>query len=73
MANQDNAPTAHGVLRFGPPQRLGYWGEHPDFTEEDWKYEVACGDTREGYWDWVHDQLEALKEQGNMESERQSG
>ncbi len=35
----------------------GYWGNHPQFPLADWKYEVACGDTRTGYWDWIAAQL----------------
>lgn len=31
----------------------GYWGEHPDHTVGDWKYEVANEETRLGYWQWV--------------------
>jgi hypothetical protein len=31
----------------------GYWGKHRGgWTVEDWQYEVANGDTREGYWEW---------------------
>lgn len=37
----------------------GVWGAHPDHPVEDWQYEVANGDTRLGYWDWVAAQLEA--------------
>ena len=31
----------------------GYWEEHPVYLVADWKYEIANGDTREGYWEWV--------------------
>lgn len=31
----------------------GIWGEHPDHEVSDWEYEVANGDTRLGYWEWV--------------------
>ncbi len=31
----------------------GIWSEHPDYPAADWQYEVANGDTRLGYWDWV--------------------
>lgn len=33
----------------------GYWKEHPDHPVEDWKYEVINDDTRQGYWEWVHE------------------
>ena len=36
----------------------GVWDEHPDYPVSDWKYEVACNDTRLGYWDWVAHQGE---------------
>lgn len=36
----------------------GWWGEHPGFPVSDWLYEVANGDTRLGYWEWVKAQLE---------------
>lgn len=31
----------------------GLNGEHPDYPEAQWQYEVGEGDTRRGYWDWV--------------------
>jgi hypothetical protein len=37
----------------------GFWGEHPGFPVEDWRNDVANGDTRMGYWEWVAAQLEA--------------
>lgn len=30
----------------------GYWQEHPEYTAEDWMYDVSNGDTRRGYWQW---------------------
>jgi hypothetical protein len=33
--------------------RGGAWGEHPDYPVASWMYEVANGDTRSGYWNWV--------------------
>ena len=37
--------------------RYGHWGVHPDFPRADWQYEVANGDTRLGYWEWVASKL----------------
>jgi hypothetical protein len=37
----------------------GYWGEHPKYPVEDWRYQVANNETRQGYWEWCLD----LKEQ----------
>ena len=36
----------------------GTWGEFPEHPVDDWKYEVANGDTRLGYWTWVANKLE---------------
>lgn len=33
--------------------------ENPTFPLEDWQYEVANGDTRLGYSDWLHHRIEA--------------
>lgn len=35
----------------------GYWGAHPDYRPEDWQLEVANGDCRRGYWEWVEAQI----------------
>lgn len=43
----------------------GVWGEHPDHPLEDWRYEVANDDTRQGYWDWVAKRVE--EEQSDKE------
>jgi hypothetical protein len=32
---------------------LDPWADCSDYPREDWKYEVANGDTSLGYWDWV--------------------
>lgn len=37
----------------------GIWGEHPLHKVADWQLEVANGDTRAGYWDWVISELES--------------
>lgn len=36
----------------------GYWGVHPHFGLEDWRYEVENNYTRCGYWDWVYNRIE---------------
>jgi hypothetical protein len=35
------------------------WGENAAWPRTDWHYEVANGDTNQGYWDWVTHQREA--------------
>jgi len=37
-----------------------HWDDHDDFPPEDWQYEVANGDTRLGYIDWVNHQIEMV-------------
>ena len=32
---------------------ISHWEDDPQFSSEDWKYEVANGDTRLGYREWV--------------------
>jgi hypothetical protein len=34
-------------------KKFEYWGEHPDHSISDWKYEIENDHTRLGYWDWV--------------------
>ena len=38
--------------------KWGHWGFDPAHPFEDWQGEVANGDTRLGYWDWVAVQKE---------------
>ena len=35
----------------------GHEGEHPHYRLAPWQIEVAAGDTRCGYWDWVFNQI----------------
>lgn len=35
-----------------------HWAEHPTYPLEDWRYEVANDDTRQGYRDWLYNRLE---------------
>ena len=32
-------------------------GEHPRFTRDDWRDEVAAEDTDLGYWDWTFNKV----------------
>lgn len=34
-------------------EEVDFWSSDPDFPVSDWQYEVANGDTRIGYWEWV--------------------
>lgn len=46
MAKQKWTPESH-------------WDHPPDFPVNDWMYEVANDNTRQGYVDWVNSQLDA--------------
>jgi hypothetical protein len=37
----------------------GYWGDHPNYPSDEWQDEIANGDTRLGYWEWVAKQLDS--------------
>lgn len=37
---------------------MSMWNDDPDFPPSDWQSEVANGDTRMGYRDWVAGQRE---------------
>ena len=37
----------------------GYWGGHPDYPVDDWKYQVANSETRQDYWEWVLGSMDA--------------
>lgn len=37
----------------------GFWGQHPQWPDSDWRTEVQNGDTRLGYWEWVANQIDA--------------
>lgn len=53
---EDWSLNAHDLCsKYGP------WGSHPEFPATDWRREVADGDTRLGYWDWVECQIEELE------------
>ena len=34
-------------------EEYGWWNEHPKYPREEWKDEVASGNTLSGYWLWV--------------------
>lgn len=33
------------------------WAEHPVYPVADWQYEVANGDTRQGYRGWLYNKI----------------
>jgi hypothetical protein len=40
-----------------PPGAYDYWDEHPDYPLSDWQELVAENTTRQGYWEWVNNNL----------------
>lgn len=44
------------------PENLGYWDSDKDYPVSDWQYEVANGDTRLGYHEWLACQHEEEEE-----------
>ena len=52
--DEDGSEVAADVVA---DQHGGVWGEHPGHPVADWQYEIANGDTRSGYWDWVANRL----------------
>jgi hypothetical protein len=47
-------------------QRSNDWGEDPDHPREDWKNQVACGDTQLGYWEWVEHRKDSEAERDDI-------
>ena len=45
-------------------ESAGYWEDDPDYPVADWQYEVANGDTRRGYHEWVEAKKEDAKFDG---------
>ncbi|WP_042806053.1 hypothetical protein [Thioalkalivibrio sp. ALE19] len=61
--HQDRVEANSTLHATAPEDGSGYWDEDPDFTVEDWQYEVGNDDTRESYWGWVAKQREAAREE----------
>ena len=40
-----------------------HWDDHPLYPVEDWQYEVANGDTRQSYVEWVNSRIGADSEE----------
>lgn len=47
------------------PDTRDPWSEHEIHSGEDWRADVANGDTRRGYWDWVDAQVEQGADDSN--------
>jgi len=45
------------------PAKISYWEDDPGFPSDDWKFEVANGDTRLGYCEWVEHERNAKKQE----------
>jgi hypothetical protein len=47
-------------------ERANWDFEDKVYVRDDWKIEVACGDTQLGYFDWVIHKIEAEIESGEV-------
>lgn len=57
--NISNAPASlTGDHDNTPPAGYDHWEDHTRYSPDDWKYEVANGDTRTGYWTWVKNKID---------------
>lgn len=53
-----NTPNSPATLF--PVHTHSHWEEgHTDYPVSSWQHEVADGDTRQGYWEWLDSQLES--------------
>lgn len=43
------------------------WSDHPDYTPDNWIYEVSEGNTRQGYWHWVASQIEQDRDEKSQQ------
>lgn len=58
LSNEEICAFVANIIHAGEQASIGqgaheYWEEDPDHNAEDWRYAVANGDTRHGYWEWV--------------------
>ena len=42
-----------------------YWDDDPEWPSSDWRFDVSEENTRLGYWDWVAQMREAVRENIN--------
>jgi hypothetical protein len=47
-----------------------YGSEHPEWLRADWQQDVANGDTKLGYWDWVLHNIESHEEEQDSDPDR---
>jgi hypothetical protein len=50
LRNIGERPTEAQKLAW---ENGGHWGEHPEFSSEDWQHAVGSGYDRQGYWEWA--------------------
>lgn len=41
----------------------GPWGDHPDYSRDEWMHEVAQQYTSLGYWEWVLHEIEQAEDE----------
>lgn len=60
-STEQNKPSEDSNPSLGDQYVVGSddcWAENETYTVADWQHEVANGDTRRGYWEWVQAQIE---------------
>lgn len=56
--NDFNLTPAQLAAKYTPADADERDGEHPVFTQWDWRQKVAQRSTVMGYWEWVEDKLD---------------
>lgn len=65
------APATDAAVTPKPPA-VDYWADHPVYGSQDWRYEVANGDTRQSYAEWVASKIEHQQEEADISEDAPS-
>lgn len=58
LGTAPSRPTRPSATTASAPEPVDPWADHPIYSGEDWREEVANGDTRRGYAEWVASKIE---------------
>ena len=64
--NHDTVAVRGGVCECG--EVVDPWASDATYTVWDWHQDVACDNTRLGYWDWVKGQREYAEDEARWEA-----
>jgi len=56
-----------------PWEPKSHWDDHPNHSPDEWQYEVANGDSRQSYVDWVNSQIEQAEDDMELDTCTQCG